>query len=136
MKVAPFAIAASLALALTGSVSAQDDQLGEDLYAASCGVCHGSAGLGDGEFAQYLTVRPSNLAILTSENDGVFPYLDIFQIVDGRTGVRGHGATDMPIWGAVFQREMEPIGQEYGAELLVRARIVALVDYIESLQAD
>lgn len=116
--------------------NAQDSSLGEELYAEACGVCHGSSGLGDGEFAQHLNVRPSNLTILAKENNGEFPYLQVFQVTDGRTGVRGHGGGDMPIWGSVFSREIGEMGGPYGSELLIRARLVSLVDYIESLQAE
>ncbi len=116
--------------------SAQDSSLGKELYAEACGVCHGSSGLGDGEFAQHLNVRPSNLTTLAKENNGEFPYLQVFQITDGRTGVRGHGGGDMPIWGSVFSREVGEMGGPYGSELLIRARLVSLVDYIESLQAE
>ncbi len=146
MKVGTLAIAVSMMVALAPQVHGQDANLGQSLYTTNCQTCHGSYGIGDGEFAQFLTIRPSNLAILSSENDGVFPFLEVFQVVDGRTGVRGHGAPpdmpiwgsgfDMPIWGAVFERELGPLGDEYGTELLVRARIVALVDYIETLQVD
>lgn len=68
------------------------------------------------------------------QSDKKFPFLDVFMIVDGRTGVRGHGSTEMPIWGSVFQREAGESAGPYGAELMMRARLVALVDYIESLQ--
>lgn len=114
---------------------AQGNELGKQLYQESCATCHGNSGLGDGEFAQYLKVKPSNLTtIAKDQSDGKFPFLDVFMIVDGRTGVRGHGSTDMPIWGSVFERDVKDIGGPYGDELLIRARLVALVDYIESLQ--
>ena len=117
------------------NASAQDNELGKQLYQEACSTCHGASGLGDGEFAQYLTVRPSNLTQLAmQQSDKKFPYLDVFMIIDGRTGVRGHGSTEMPIWGAVFQREIGDTVGPYGAELLIRARLVALVDYVESLQ--
>lgn len=117
------------------NANAQENELGKQLYQESCSTCHGASGLGDGEFAQYMTIRPSNLTqISAKQSDKTFPFLDVFMIVDGRTGVRGHGSTDMPIWGSVFQRDVGESGGPYGTELMIRARLVALVDYIESLQ--
>ena len=117
------------------SANAQSNDLGKQLYQESCSACHGASGLGDGEFAQYLNVRPSNLTQLTmKQSDKKFPFLEVFMTVDGRTGVRGHGSTEMPIWGAAFQRNIGDTAGPYGAELLIRARLVALVDYIESMQ--
>ena len=117
------------------SANAQDNDLGRQLYQESCSTCHGASGLGDGEFAQYMNVRPSNLTqIAMKQSDKKFSFLDVFMIVDGRTGVRGHGSTDMPIWGSVFQRDLGNTGGPYGSELMTRARLVALVDYLESMQ--
>lgn len=113
---------------------AQDNQLGADTFGVACAVCHGSAGQGDGEFAGVLTVRPPDLTKLSAGNDGIFPYLRVFQTVDGRTSIRAHGTPVMPIWGDTFTREIGQAAGPFGAELLVRARIVALVDYVESLQ--
>jgi mono/diheme cytochrome c family protein len=113
---------------------AQDNQLGSDTYQAACAVCHGPAGQGDGEFSDVLTVKPPNLTLLSANNDGVFPYLDVFRTVDGRTTIRAHGSAVMPIWGDTFKREIGESAGPFGAEILVRARIVALVDYLESLQ--
>ena len=113
---------------------AQDNQIGADAYTAGCAVCHGSDGKGAGEFADVLTVAPPDLTVLKAQNDDVFPYLDVFQIVDGRTTLRAHGTSAMPIWGDTFKREIGDDAGPFGSELLVRARIVALVDYIESIQ--
>lgn len=117
-----------------GAGIAQDNQVGADSFRVACAVCHGSAGQGDGEFAGVLTVRPPDLTKLSASNDGVFPYLKVFQTVDGRASIRAHGSPVMPIWGDTFTRELGRDAGPFGTELLVRARIVALVDYVESLQ--
>ncbi len=128
--------AAVVALTFASSASAQNaaNPVGEEAFRVSCAVCQGSTGQGDGEFAGVLTVRPSNLTTLSARNDGIFPYLEVFQTVDGRTTPRAHGTSLMPIWGDYFKaRAGESVGP-YGSELLARARITALVDYVESLQ--
>ncbi|MBD8064321.1 cytochrome c [Devosia sp. PTR5] len=126
---------AGVALGMMASTSiAQDTGIGSDAYTAACAVCHGSNGKGGGEFADILTVKPPDLTMLKAKNDGVFPYLDVFQIVDGRTSIRAHGTSAMPIWGNTFKQEVGDFAGPFGSELLVRARTTALVDYIESIQ--
>ena len=128
------ASAALTCLSLGSAALGQDNSIGAEAYRESCAVCHGPSGLGDGEFASVLTVKPPNLTLLSSKNHGEFPFLAVFQTIDGRAIVPAHGTRVMPIWGDYFEREAEAVTSPYGTELLVRAQIVALVDYIESLQ--
>ncbi|MBK8084179.1 MAG: cytochrome c [Devosia sp.] len=123
-----------VALGLATPVVAQDNLVGRSGFETACAVCHGASGQGDGEFADVLTVRPPDLTKLSAANDGEFPYLKVFQVVDGRTTMRAHGTSAMPIWGDYFTREIGGSAGQFGTELLVRARIVALVDYVQSLQ--
>ena len=121
----------------TAAPSRAQDIVGADAYQKNCAVCHGPGGKGDGEFADMLTVRPPNLTLLSAKNDGEFPYLRVFHTVDGRTTVRAHGSTIMPIWGDYFRRTAEEAGggtSGFEYELLIRAQLVSLVDYIQSLQ--
>ncbi len=118
---------------LTIAASAQTNELGQQEYMDACAVCHGVDARGHGEFANYLTVSPADLTKLSKNNDGVFPYLHVFQTIDGRTFVQGHGS-QMPIWGNTYSREIGDTAGPYGPELIIRARITALVDYLESLQ--
>lgn len=127
-------LATVLGLGMASPAIGEDHSLGEEAFRVSCAVCHGSDGRGGGEFASALTVKPSNLTLLSANNDGVFPYLEVFRVVDGRTTIQAHGTSVMPIWGDYFEREIGETAGPYGKELLVRARIVALVDYVESLQ--
>lgn len=126
--------AAITCLGLVSAALGQDNAVGADAYRTSCAVCHGANAQGDGEFANLLKVRPPNLTLLSSQNNGEFPFLKVLQTIDGRAVVPAHGTRIMPIWGDTFEREVGESAGPYGAELLIRARIVALVDYIESLQ--
>jgi hypothetical protein len=36
---------------------------------------------------------------LAQENQGVFPYRRVYEIIDGTSQVAGHGTRDMPVWG-------------------------------------
>lgn len=117
---------------------AQENLVGAEAFRISCAVCHGADAKGDGEFAAMLTTKPSDLTVLKKNNsDKVFPYLDVFRTVDGRTELPAHGTRLMPIWGDYFASQPDVVAaQPFGAELLIRARIVALVDYIESIQVE
>lgn len=121
-------------LCLVTPVVAQENSVGSEAFRVACAVCHGMDGRGGGEFADVLTVRPPDLTRLSQTNDGVFPYLRVFQTIDGRASIRAHGTPVMPIWGDTFSREIGQAAGPFGTELLVRARIVALVDYIETIQ--
>lgn len=133
IRIACLASLAALAFAAPG-VMAQENQVGRDAFQTSCAVCHGTTATGDGEFADVLAVKPPDLTILASKNHGVFPYLDVLHIIDGRTSIRSHGPTIMPIWGNVFKAKVGDSAGPMGSELVVRATMVSLVDYLESLQ--
>ncbi len=54
-------------------------------------------------------------------------------VIDGRRAVAEHGPRKMPVWGAVFEGELE--GEPYGVyEGIVRTR--ALSDHLRSLQVE
>ncbi len=115
------------------SAAAQDQDIGEALYQEYCAVCHGSNAKGGGSLTELLTVDVPKLTDLAKNNDGEFPMLDVVHIIDGRTGVRGHGGP-MPTFGAVFNDEMEGAFGRYGSVLETRGRIMSLALYLESVQ--
>jgi mono/diheme cytochrome c family protein len=123
-----------MATGLVTPAMAQDNTVGLETYQENCAVCHGATGVGDGQFASLLTVKTADLTLLSSKNNGQFPFLDVFRIIDGRTTLRAHGSSAMPIWGDVFKSEIGASAGPFGSEALVRAKIVSLVDYLETLQ--
>ena len=128
---------------------ANAESAGEREFTNSCIACHGATGVGDGPLSEYLTIDVSDLTSLSQENGGEFPFKYVVQIIDGRTGLRGHGdaqpdsAGSMPIWGERFKIEVleeqmeaesvEDMGR-FSSELVVRGRIMALADYLETIQ--
>jgi mono/diheme cytochrome c family protein len=95
-----------------------------------CGSCHGPEARGDGPIAQHLRTVPPDLTRLAQRNKGRFEADKVYRIVDGREPVKGHGGPDMPVWGDAFKESREGYSEE-----AVKARIRALVDYLESVQA-
>jgi mono/diheme cytochrome c family protein len=110
---------AGLLASLTTVALAQSDEIGRREYLKNCGSCHGETGKGDGPASEALRTRPSDLTVLTKNNDGVFPAQVLYQIVDGRKTLRAHGNYEMPVWGSNLDRE----------------RILAIRDYLLSLQS-
>jgi len=102
-------------------------------------MCHGASGKGDGWFTSFLKTRPLSLTQLKKDNGGVFPFDRVYQAIDGRKKVLVHGPRSMPVWGGVYRDES---GKEYDTyfglvyvdEGMVRARILALTEYISQLQ--
>jgi mono/diheme cytochrome c family protein len=134
-------LASAGAAILFGSmpVLAQDDlDAGRNEFRQSCMACHGEGGKGDGQMAQYLTIKPADLTALSKKNDGQYPFLQVFQTIDGRAVIKAHGAGPMPIWGERYIVASGAAGAEpyktYSAEPFVRARILELTYYIQSLQ--
>ena len=123
----------TLSMAFSTPVLSQEMDAGKQQYMVACASCHGESGKGNGTFASVLSYTVPSLTTLAAQNEGKFPYLEVFMIVDGRTGVRGHG-TNMPIWGDRFSRMANEDFGEYGSEVVTRGRIAVLVDYLQSIQ--
>lgn len=105
-----------------------DHRSGAYLFRVFCISCHGEAGKGDGPVADLLKQRPPDLTLIARRAGGVFPRDEIVRMIDGRTPVRAHGGTDMPIWGDALKTTE---GQD---ERIIRQRIDALASHLESLQ--
>lgn len=127
-----FVVAATSALGWVSPSFAQDHP-GRSEYMVACSGCHGESGKGQGAFSKWLNIEAPSLTGLAAANDGEFPFLEAFLIVDGRTGVRGHGET-MPIWGDRYSITARENFDIYGAEAVTRGRIAVLVDYLQSIQ--
>lgn len=131
-------IGASILLACglfySNGVVAEEELIGSDEYRISCAVCHGVGGRGNGNLAQYLNIKPSDLTVLKRENGGEYPFMRIFQMIDGRAVIAGHGERAMPVWGDRYRKEDAERYGPFGGEDVVRARILELVYYIQSIQ--
>lgn len=113
---------------------AQDADIGAELYNEYCATCHGASAKGDGPMTDLLTTEVPDLTQLAANTeDGEYPMLNVIHIIDGRTGVRGHGGA-MPTFGNIFSIEtVEEMGI-YGSVLETRGRLLSLALYLESIQ--
>ena len=73
-----------------------------------------------GPMAPYLRVAPTNLAVISTRHEGVFPTELIQRIVDGRQALPLHGSA-MPIWAMILA-----VGNA-AADELAAAKIRAIV---------
>lgn len=106
--------------------------LGQREYQANCAICHGLDGKGGERPAPDLP----DLTTLARNNGGQFPLARVYGAIDGRAELRAHGLREMPVWGNYYAMMAIPDHDDYRhlPEAFVRSRILALIDYLESLQ--
>lgn len=104
---------------------------GERLYLSYCSACHGTTGRGDGALAAILEIEPADLTQFANANGGVFPFRSVLRAIDGRTTVRAHGDTGMPVWGKVFA---PPKNASMREQLEAYGRLFLITFHIEELQ--
>ena len=127
-----------LMLVLASTVLAEERTVNRDPivggieFERSCAQCHGFNGRGNGVRAKSLQVPPPDLTQLRKRHNGHFPFVSVYQVIDGSKLVGMHGDRDMPIWGDRYRAQ----GKEYGTNeyLYARGLILELIDYLISIQ--
>lgn len=111
--------------------------IGQREYQSNCVACHGITGKGDGPVAPILKAQIPDLTLMARKNSGVFPFARVYEAIDGRVVYAAHGTHDMPIWGNAYKTGASPQFDDYpyNAEFFVRSRILALIDYLNRMQA-
>lgn len=75
--------------------------------------------------------------IRAKNNHGIFQFDRVFQIIDGRQGIKSHGPCNMPVWGSSFNNQTSLYFENYPPydnESATRSRILALTEYLYQLQ--
>jgi mono/diheme cytochrome c family protein len=136
---------ASLPAVFAAAVQAEDLDVGKAEFQSSCASCHGTDGKGKGPVSAQLKVLPPDLTILAKNNNGVFPTNAIYETIYGSRTIAAHGTREMPIWGERFNPVMELphiVDPPYDAldpsrelrEVVVRTRILSVIDYLNRIQ--
>jgi mono/diheme cytochrome c family protein len=134
-----------LAVGVTSAAQAQAPDIGKSEFQSSCASCHGMDGKGKGPVSDQLKVSPSDLTLLAKNNNGVFPANAVYETIYGSKAVPAHGTREMPIWGERFNpivnlpHAVDPYywrmaGPEQSPEVVVRARILSVIDYLNRIQ--
>lgn len=133
-------------VAAVNMAAAQDKQMAADgaaEFRISCATCHGPGARGDGPMAALMKVKPADLTQLSKNNHGAFPFLKVFETIDGRAQAKAHGTREMPVWGDRYQaglqqryRSGSDIVRKAQVETVIRARILTLIYYLRTIQQD
>jgi mono/diheme cytochrome c family protein len=119
-------IIAGTIIGFSARASAQNIDVGRTEYQSSCAACHGIDGKGSGPVSKELKTPPADLTVLAKNNNGVFPYGMVYQVIDGRNStVVSHGTREMPIWGYRFGPPQA---------FRFKNRILAVIDYLKTIQ--
>ncbi len=114
------------------AASAQDAEVGAELYQHYCATCHGLDATGHGPMAGVLVIQPTNLKAL-SDADGAFPTARVVARIDGRDPLVSHGSP-MPVYGPYFEGNDTAIKTPAGQPILTSKPIADLVAYLKTLQ--
>lgn len=125
--------AAFVSLAAQGGLAEEADP-GKAAFTQYCATCHGIDAQGGGSYTELITAEVPDLTQLTVRNEGRFPMLEVIHIIDGRSGLRGHGGP-MPVYGALFDEEIGE-ASPYGSPLYTRGKILSIAYYLEGVQDD
>ncbi|MCB2137373.1 MAG: c-type cytochrome [Rhodobacteraceae bacterium] len=124
-----------VALAGGPARGADDLILGQDTYNGACAACHGIEPGLQGPMAEFLNIPVPDLTRISARNGGEFPWLKVVHIVDGRTGLRGHGGA-MPVFGTIFRGDTVAVDGPDGTPVIASERVLAVVAYLQSLQTN
>lgn len=135
----------SLTAGIAGAAQAEEVDIGKSEFQSSCASCHGADGKGKGPVSGQLKVLPSDLTVLAKNNNGVFPTNAVYETIYGSKAIPAHGTREMPIWGERFNpiislpHAVDPYywrmaGPEKSPEVVVRTRILAVIDYLSRIQ--
>lgn len=133
-----FSTVVAVIINVPGLAQAQSGDIGKREFTERCAICHGVSGKGNGPLAGMITEKVADLTQISKKNKGVFPFAELYEVIDGSRDVRAHGTRDMPAWGSVYNAEVPQwLGMDYSpaqARSFVRGRILALIGYIQTLQ--
>ena len=108
-------------------------EAGRSAFAAYCVDCHGSAARGDGPMAVFVTGGVPNLRELSLRNGGAFPKTRVIKVIT-RISDLHEDLVAMPDFGTLLQAEPGLYVTEKGEMIQTDATILAIVDYLQSIQ--
>lgn len=122
----------------SSQVLAQNQLAGEALYNDYCQVCHGIYANGEGPMSPIMIVQPTDLTLLSSSNNGIFPLERVIMRIDGRDPLVSHGS-NMPIYGFLFDEyagKPTTMHTDAGQPIMTSQPITELVEWLISIQRE
>jgi len=123
------------ALAALAACVTEPDVSGRTAFAEDCAACHGDDAKGAGVVGRTLTPVPPDLTVLARNNGGVFPRDHVMSTIDGLAR-SAHFSAAMPVFGDGDMGPVAIVESQDGLGTPVPARLLALADYLASLQGD
>ncbi|WP_210527237.1 c-type cytochrome [Rubellimicrobium arenae] len=110
-----------------------EDVSGRNAFLESCAGCHGVDAKGTGAMAAGLDPRPADLTTIAARHGGPFPRDYVMSVIDGFA--RGaHFSPAMPEFGATDMGDTVIVEETPGVGTPIPERLLALADYLESIQ--
>ena len=101
---------------------------GRSMFVNYCAPCHGVDGKGNGPVAAALKAQPSDLTVLSRNNNGKFPAIHVTSVLQYGATIPSHGTREMPVWGPIFGTMDQSAYQEK------TIRLNNLTAYLRTLQ--
>lgn len=134
MRYSPILIFIGALWSASGSWAEATVGEGKGLFDQYCAVCHGFDAKGGGAAAASLGTKPADLTGMAARRGGVWPMLEVMSIIDGYTKQQ-NPREDMPIIPEITTGRLMDFDTGNGLVTSVPARLVALVNYLESIQS-
>ncbi len=106
---------------------------GKTLYMQNCVSCHGVDARGDGPAAARLSTLPPDLTKIAARRDGEWPALEIMEILSGYSR-NILPREEMPVIVDLLDNDMSEFDTGNGDPILMPTKLIAIADYLESLQ--
>ena len=128
------ALPATLALTLAACLPpGGQPTTGASDFADLCAPCHGPTGVGDGEMAGDLAIKPADLTGLAARNGGEFPLARVMSKIWGYS--KGEGAPSMmPEFGPLLDSPTVLVDVGDGIQTPTPERLIDLADYLVGIQ--
>jgi mono/diheme cytochrome c family protein len=101
---------------------------GKQMFTSYCAPCHGVDGKGHGPVATQLKTPPSDLTLLSKNNNGLFPEKHIAGILQFGSDLPSHGSPAMPVWGPILGK------MDQSKPQVRQLRISNLSQYLKAIQ--
>jgi hypothetical protein len=130
----PLVLMAAAAAGLAACLPpAAPETTGASDFADLCAPCHGPTGVGNGEMATELKIKPADLTGLADRNGGTFPLARVMSKIWGYT--KGQGAPSMmPEFGPLLESPTVLVDVGDGIQTPTPQRLIDLADYLVTIQ--